>query len=289
MLHNHKQISFVLPAYNEEENIAEVVSEIRKSYPAAEIIVSDDGSTDNTAMLATQAGATVASHPYNIGNGSAIKTGVARASGDLVVLMDADGQHAIADIERLLEAMSDNVEMVVGARSSSTHAGHKRRIGNSLLNLFASIMTGQRIPDLTSGFRVVRRDTFSRMLYLLPNGFSYPTTSTMAHLRLGLPVIFVPIDARQRKGKSKIHLVKDGLKFLVIIMKITTLFSPMRVFFPASLVFFATGLARYTYFYVITGQFSAMAGVLFITAILIFLIGLISEQITSVHYSLFRR
>lgn len=285
---DQEKVSFVLPAFNEEENIADVIRDIRQEFPDAEIIVSDDGSTDQTVQLAEEAGATVVSHPYNIGNGAAVKNGIRHASGDLVVLMDADGQHAVRDVHRLLEAMSSNVQMVIGARSAGTHAGLRRRLGNFMLNRFASIMTGQKIPDLTSGFRVVRRKDFSRMLYLLPNGFSYPTTSTMAYLRLGLPVVFVPIDARKRKGLSKINLMKDGLKFLVIIMKITTLFSPMRVFFPISLMFFSAGIGRYTYFYLKTHQFSEMAGVLFITSFLIFLIGLVSEQITSVHYSLFR-
>lgn len=284
-----QQISFVLPAYNEAENIAEVIQALRTNFPEAEVLISDDGSHDATVQLARDAGARVVSHPHNLGNGAAVKTGVRNAEREFIVLMDADGQHAVEDVSRLLAAMTDQVHMVVGARSSATHAGHKRRWGNWLLNHFASLMTGRAIPDLTSGFRVVRRDTFRRMLYLLPNGFSYPTTSTMAHLRLGLPVVFVPIDARQRKGSSKIHFLKDGLKFLVIIMKITTLFSPMRVFFPISLLFFTLGLGRYVWFYANTGRFSEMAGVLFVTAFLIFLIGLVSEQITSVHYSLFRK
>ncbi len=289
--HQHagaERLSFVLPALNEEENIGDVVAAIRTRYPDAELIVVDDGSTDATAEIARQHGAKVISHPYNTGNGASIKSGVNNATGDLVIMMDADGQHSLDDLPRLLQAMTPSVEMVVGARTLRTHASHRRLLGNVLLNKFAGLMTGKKIPDLTSGFRVVRRDTFKKLLYLLPNGFSYPTTSTMAHLRLGLPIVFVPIEARSRKGKSKINLIRDGVKFLIIIMKITTLFSPMRVFFPTSLAFFTAGIVRYSWFYATTGNFSGMAGVMFITAILIFLIGLVSEQITSVHYSLFR-
>lgn len=281
-------LSIVLPAYNEAGIIKKIMERLRAQYPKAEIIVVDDKSEDDTAEIAEQAGARVIRHLYNMGNGAAIKTGARHATRETIVFMDADGQHDDRDISRLIDKVEEGYDLVIGARSADTHASLFRGLGNKLLNLFASVMTGHRILDLTSGFRAVRRGPFSEFLYLLPNGFSYPTTSTMAFLRSGHPVAYVPIKARKRVGKSKINLVRDGMRFLVIVMRITTLFSPMRLFLPLGLLFFALGLGRYLYFYVQTGQFSNMAGVLFVTSVLIFLIGLISEQITALHYGLSR-
>jgi glycosyltransferase involved in cell wall biosynthesis len=256
------------------------------NFPKAEILVVDDCSTDATANEAADAGARVISHKYNMGNGAAIKTGARNAKGDVLVFMDADGQHSSDDVHRLLEKIDEGYDMVVGARDSGSHANRRRLLGNGLLNRLASVLTGHKIKDLTSGFRATRASVFRKFLYLLPNGFSYPTTSTMAFLRSGHAVAFIPIQARKRKGTSKIKLFRDGVRFLVIIMKMTTLFSPMRVFFPLSLMFFLLGLGRYSWFYWQTGSFSTMSAVLFITSVLIFLIGLISEQITSLYFSL---
>jgi len=278
--------SIVIPAYNEEASVADLISSLAQSYPEAEILVIDDKSTDRTPELALQAGARVIQHKYNMGNGAGIKTGARHAKGEVVVFMDADGQHDPADISRLLQEIDDGYDLVIGARESDTHASKWRWLGNKLLSKFASLMTGRQILDLTSGFRAVRAKTFKEFIHLLPNGFSYPTTSTMAYLRTGYLVSFIPIRASQRKGKSKISLMRDGIRFLVVIMKVTTLFSPMRFFFPASVIFFLSGLLRYIYFYWVSGNFSEMAGVMFITAILVFLIGLISEQITALHYGI---
>jgi glycosyltransferase involved in cell wall biosynthesis len=282
-------LSIVLPAYNEEASVGAVVGSLVKSFPDAEILVIDDCSTDRTRDVAQQAGARVIQHKYNMGNGAGIKTGARHAKGDVLVFMDADGQHDPEDIARLLQGISDGYDMVIGARESDTQASKGRWLGNKLLNKFASLLTGRRIPDLTSGLRAVRADTFREFIHLLPNGFSYPTTSTMAYLRSGYPVLFVPIRAGRRKGRSKISFIRDGIRFLVVIMKVTTLFSPMRFFFPASVLFFLVGLIRYIHFYLSSGNFSAMAGVMFITAILVFLIGLISEQITALHYGISSR
>ena len=281
-------LSIVLPAYNEAEIIEKIVSRLRTRFPEAEILVVDDNSADDTAAIAEQAGARVVRNHYNMGNGAAIKTGARNATGEIIVFMDADGQHDDRDIPRLIEKIEEGYDLVVGARSSESQASVFRGLGNKLLNLFASIMTGHRILDLTSGFRAVRSKPFMEFLYLLPNGFSYPTTSTMAFLRSGYSVDYVQINARKRVGKSKINLLRDGMRFLVIIMKVSTLFSPMRLFLPLGLLFFSLGLGRYLYHYIQTNQFSNMAGVLFVTSILIFLIGLISEQITALHYGLSR-
>ena len=279
-------LSIVLPAYNEAAIIDKIVTRLRELFPAAELIVVDDKSEDDTALKASEAGARVVRHHYNMGNGAAIKTGARAAVGDVIVFMDADGQHDDRDIPRLLEKIDHGYELVIGARGRESQASRTRGFGNRLLNGLASLLTGFPIPDLTSGFRAVRRKTFMEFIYLLPNGFSYPTTSTMAFLRSGYPVGYVPIRARSRVGKSKINLIRDGIKFLVIVMKITTLFSPMRFFLPASIFFFILGLGRYLYIYWQSGQFSSMAGVLFITSVLVFLIGLISEQITALHYGI---
>lgn len=283
------KISIVLPAYNEEASIGGVIANLVDRFPKAEVLVVDDCSSDKTYEIAEKCGARVIRHRYNMGNGASIKTGARHAGGDVLVFMDADGQHDPEDIESLLHGLDDGYEMVIGAREPNSQANKQRWLGNKLLNKFASLMTGREIPDLTSGFRAVKADIFREFIHLLPNGFSYPTTSTMAFLRSGYPVLFVPIRAHKRIGKSNISFIRDGIRFLVVIMKVATLFSPMRLFFPASLFFFLIGLFRYTYFYLNTGNFSEMAGVMFITAILVFLIGLISEQITALHYGLSAR
>ncbi|MEJ1377298.1 MAG: glycosyltransferase family 2 protein, partial [Candidatus Sedimenticola sp. (ex Thyasira tokunagai)] len=264
------------------------VCRIRQRFPDAEILVVDDSSSDATAAEAENAGARVVRHLYNMGNGAAIKTGARHAKGETIVFMDADGQHDDQDIAQLIEQIDEGYELVVGSRTSDSHANIGRNLGNRLLNKFASLMTGRTIPDLTSGFRAVKRDTFRQFIHLLPNGFSYPTTSTMAYFRSGYPVAFVPLRVLPRKGKSKINFFRDGIRFMVVIMKVTTLFSPMRLFFPASLMFFLLGSVRYLYFYWQTGSFSNMAGVMFVTAMLVFLIGLVSEQITALHYGISR-
>lgn len=283
------RLSFVLPAYNEAASVGRVVTHLRTEFPGAEILVVDDSSADRTREEAEAAGARVLQHRYNIGNGAAIKTGARNATGEVIVFMDADGQHDAADVRRLLERLDSGFDMVVGARNAGSQANTGRWLGNNALNRIASLMTGRKIPDLTSGFRAARADVFRQFLYLLPNGFSYPTTCTMAFLRSGFSVDFIPIKAHKRVGRSKINFIRDGIRFLVIIMKVTTLFSPMRVFLPLGMLFFVAGVVRYLYFYLTTHQFSQMAGVMFITAMVVFLIGLISEQITAIHFGLSSR
>lgn len=282
----HEELSIILPAYNESAVVGRVVQRLQSQFPGAEILIVDDCSTDTTAEEALNAGARVISHKYNMGNGASIKTGARHAKGEILVFMDADGQHDDRDVSRLLEKIEDGYELVVGARSAGSQANKGRWLGNNLLNRFASQLTGHLIPDLTSGLRATRAEIFREFLYLIPNGFSYPTTTTMAYLRSGYPVAFIPIKARSRVGKSKISFFRDGIRFMVIIMKITTLFSPMRFFFPASLLLFLMGFSRYLYFYWSTGGFSSMAGIMFIASMLVFLIGLISEQITALHFGI---
>jgi glycosyltransferase involved in cell wall biosynthesis len=278
-------LSIVIPAKNEAAAIGEVVANARSVYPDAQVIVVDDGSTDTTAELAEEAGATVIRHPDSLGNGAAVKSGARAASGEFIAFMDGDGQHDARELGPLLEKIGDGYEMVIGARDSGSHANVGRLYANGLYNALASLISGRPILDLTSGFRVARASLFKEFLYLLPNGFSYPTTITMAFLRSGFPVCFEPITAAERKGKSHIRPIRDGVRFLVIIFKIATLYSPLKVFVPVSGLFFLTGLSYYAYTYFTAGRFTNMSLLVFSAAVIIFLIGLISEQITTLTYS----
>ncbi|OIP93901.1 MAG: glycosyl transferase [Syntrophobacteraceae bacterium CG2_30_61_12] len=276
-------LSVVIPAYNEGLVIGDTVRTIHGLYPDAEILVVDDGSSDDTAGRARDAGAYVWSHPYNMGNGAAVKTGLRLASGDKIVLMDGDGQHQPTDIARLLEA-AERYDMVVGSRDAGGHANWSRRLANALYNRLARYATRFPIKDLTSGFRVLDRETVLRYLYLLPNTFSYPTTLTMAYLRSGRTVCYVPITTRRRTGKSKIKPLRDGTRFLLIILKITTLFSPLRIFLPVSLACFFLGAGNYAFTYFTRGRFTNMSALFFITSLILFMLGLVSEQITQLRY-----
>ncbi len=278
-------ISIVLPAKNESDGLQRFLSALRARYPVAEIIVVNDGSTDDTAEQAKRTGVTVLSNPYSMGNGASIKRGAKAATGEILIFMDADGQHRPEDIDKLLGALNDGYDMVVGARSRNGQASFGRGLANGLYNRLASWMTGHRIDDLTSGFRAVRADKFKEFLHLLPNGFSYPTTSTMAFFRSGYPVKYVPVDVLQRLGtQSHIRPLQDGVRFLLIIFKIATLFSPVKLFAPTALGFFLTGIGYYAYTYFTEGRLTNMSTLLFSASVIIFLIGLISEQITALMY-----
>jgi len=277
--------SIVIPAKNEAGAIAKVVAGARELYPDAEVIVVDDGSSDDTAKVAEEAGAKVIQHPESLGNGAAVKAGARAASGDIIAFMDGDGQHDAAEFGKLLEKLDAGYDMVIGARDSGSHANVGRLYANGIYNVIASWLTGRRIPDLTSGFRVARADLFKKFLYLLPNGFSYPTTITMAFLRSGYPICFEPIPVAKRIGKSHIRPIKDGLRFMVIIFKIATLYSPLKIFLPIAAMFFTTGVGWYIYTYSAMGRFTNMSMLLFSAAVIVFLIGLISEQITALTYS----
>ncbi|AEF23744.1 glycosyltransferase family 2 protein [Pseudomonas fulva] len=277
-------ISIVLPAKNEALAIGATVAGIRQFYPDAEVIVVNDGSTDSTAEVAAAAGARVVHHPYSKGNGAAIKSGARAAVGEVIVFMDADGQHDPADIPRMLVLTEQGHDMVVGARQKGSQASIGRGFANGLYNRLASWMTGHRVEDLTSGFRAVRANKFREFLYLLPNGFSYPTTSTMAFFRAGYSVAYVPIHAARRIGKSHIRLLHDGSRFLLIIFKIGTLFSPLKIFAPVALTMFMLASGWYGYTLSTEGRFTNMSALLYSGAVMVFLMGLISEQITALMY-----
>lgn len=276
--------SVVLPAKNEAGAIEETIKKIQQLQIIDEIIVVNDGSTDTTQLVAESAGAKVITHPYSKGNGAAIKTGARNASGEIIVFMDADGQHNPNDIPKLLEKINEGYDLVVGARQKGSQASVGRGIANKLYSNLASYMSDHEVEDLTSGFRVVRTEKFREFIYLLPNGFSYPTTSTMAFFRAGYSVAYVPIHAAKRTGKSHIHPVKDSVRFFLIIFKIATLYSPLKMFLPFSILLFILATGWYGYTLYEYQRFTNMSALFYTGSIMIFLMGLISEQITALMY-----
>jgi glycosyltransferase involved in cell wall biosynthesis len=279
-----KQLSIILPAKNEAAALSDLLPLLRAARPDAEIIVVDDGSTDGTREICTEHGVRCLSSPYSMGNGAAIKRGARAAQGEWLVFMDGDGQHDPADITRLLAKLEEGYDMAIGARGWGSQAGVGRGLANTFYNWLATRMTGHPVLDLTSGFRAVRAEKFREFLHLLPNGFSYPTTSTMAFFRSAYPVAYVPIKAAQRVGKSHIRPLRDGLRFLLIIFKIATLYSPLKLFAPASVVFFLLGCLNYFWTYHYYGRLTNGSTLLWSAAVIVFLIGLVSEQITALTY-----
>jgi glycosyltransferase involved in cell wall biosynthesis len=277
-------LSIVLPAKNEAASLATLLPELRQQVPEAEIIVVDDGSSDDTVALCRLHQVLVVSQPYCMGNGAAVKAGARAARGEVLVFMDADGQHRPEDIPRMLETLDQGFDMVVGARGKGSQANVHRSIGNNIYNRLASWMVGHRIVDLTSGFRAARADKFKQFLYLLPNGFSYPTTITMSFFRAGYGVAYVPIHAPKRIGGSHLRLGRDGLRFLLIIFKIGSLYSPLKVFAPAAFLHFLLGVGYYAYTFITYHRLSSMTVFLLSASVTIFMIGLVSEQITALMY-----
>jgi len=281
-------LSIVVPACNEQDGLSSLLPELLDRFPAAEIIVVDDGSNDGTALLCEGLGLGVRrlGSPYSTGNGAAVKRGVRAATRALILLMDGDGQHRPADAQRLLERfLEGEYDMLVGARSRHCQASTARLLANRAYNLLASWMTGHAIPDLTSGLRIAEAAKLREFLHLLPNGFSYPTTLTMAFFRSGYRVGYLPVELLRRKGKSHIRPWQDGARFLVIIFKIGSIYSPLKLFLPASLITFTAGMALYAYTFFNAGRFTNMSALLLTTSLLVFLIGLVSEQITSLMFS----
>ena len=278
-------VSVVIPAKNEEVGLSELLPGLIELTCVDEVIVVDDGSSDATVALCGSLGVRCLSHPYSMGNGAAIKTGARNANGDTIVFMDGDGQHQASDLERLLGKFeAGGYDMLVGARDKSGQASTARAWANGFYNKFASWMTGHDIEDLTSGFRVVDAKKFKEFLYMLPNGFSYPTTSTMAFMRSGYSVGFVPIDVKKRYGKSHINLLKDGFKFFLIIFKVATLYSPLKLFSLISFGLFSVGASYYLYTFIEYHRFTNMGVALMLSSVLVFLIGLVSEQVSTLFY-----
>jgi glycosyltransferase involved in cell wall biosynthesis len=279
-----QELSIILPARNEAKGLQKLLPELRSKFPDAEILVVNDGSTDNTVEVCEANGVRIVTHKQSKGNGGAVKAGARAATGSIFVFMDADGQHRPEDIPRLLEILHNGHEMAIGARTRGSQASIGRGVANAFYNWFATRMTGQTIPDLTSGFRAVVASKFREFIYLLPNGFSYPTTITMAFFRAGYSVEYLPIVAEARVGKSHIRPIRDGIRFLIIIFKVATLYSPLKIFVPISGVLFLSGISYYLFTYLSAGRFTNMGMLLMISAILVFLIGLVSEQITTLMY-----
>ncbi len=288
MSHGVPSISVILPAKDEAANLRVLLPRLKDVLSRlgreSEVVVVDDGSTDDTRQVCEANGVTVVSHPYPSGNGAAVKSGARAARGATLVFMDADGQHEPELIPVLLAKLEEGYEMVVGARAGSGHAGAHRLAANVLYNRLATWMVNRPVLDLTSGLRAVRAEKFRRFLYLLPNGFSYPTTITMSFFRSGYPVAYVPVEVKQRSGRSHIRLARDGVRFLVIIFKIGTLYSPLKLFAPISAAFFTAGLGYYLYTFLTVHRFTNMSALLFVTSILVFVLGLLSEQISLLNF-----
>ena len=278
-----KSTSVIIPTYNEALAIGEVVSTLVNAASWHEIIVVDDGSSDETGDRARKAGATVVRHPYNKGNGASVKTGVRKATGDYILIMDGDGQHRPEDAARLVSRLGE-LDLVVGARSSSTQAGLARRLGNRTLNWLAGYLTGRPIPDLTSGFRAARRTYLCEFLHLLPNGFSTPTTTTLVFIKAGYNVTFEPIRARLRTGHSKINFARDGFKFFLILLRVITIFSPLRIFVPVSLGTLVLGVGYAVWTALTQSHITNSSVLLIVLGVIIFLIGLVSEQISALRF-----
>jgi glycosyltransferase involved in cell wall biosynthesis len=283
----HADLTILLPARNEAAALGALLPELRARFSDTEILLVDDASEDETAQLGRDNGCRVISHPYRIGNGAAVKTGIRNASGQVIALMDADGQHRPEDLEKLLDRFqAGGFDMVVGARDFEGHASHRRWAANGVFNRLATWMTNQRVVDLTSGFRVARAERLREFVSLLPNSFSYPTTLTMSFFRSGYTVDYMPVEVQERIGQSHIRPFRDGVRFLLIIFKIGTLYSPLKLFLPVSLVLFALATAIYGYTYTTGGRFTNMSALLYTTSLLTFLIGLVSEQITNLMYQM---
>lgn len=280
------ELSIILPALNEARSLDTLLPQLRQAFPDAEVVVVNDGSTDDTNAVCERHGCRVVNNPYRMGNGAAIKRGSRAARGTCLAMLDADGQHTAAHLARLWDRFrSEDLDMVVGERHHKDHASLFRRFGNFTFNRLASWMTGRKITDLTSGLRVVRAARFREFLHLLPNGFSYPTTSTMAFLRSGYTVAYEPIDVQQRAGRSHLKIWREGARFLVIIFKIGALYSPLKLFLPISVFLFIAATSLYGYTYLNTARFTNMSALLYMTALLTFLIGIVSEQITSLMFA----
>ena len=280
-----EHVAIVIPAHNEAVGLDRLLPSLRQHMPNARIVVVDDGSTDDTAGVVIRHGVELISHPYNKGNGASVKAGARATESEIIVFMDADGQHDPADVPVLVRRLDTGYDMVVGARSWKSQASIYRGLANSVYNQLASWVVGHPIADLTSGFRAARRRQFHRFLHMLPNGFSYPATSTMAFFRAGYSVAFEPIEARRRhSATSHIRPVRDGLRFLLIIFRIGTLYSPLKIFIPVSLGFFLLGVGYYGYTFAAQERFTNMSALLLITSVMVFLVGLVSEQITNLLY-----
>ena len=283
-------VSIIIPVYNEEEVIGSVLEGLREWRARAEIIVIDDASTDRSAEIAARAGVRVIRHRVNKGYGAALKTGIRAAVGDVIVMMDADGEHDTAQIQRLLDAMGDN-DMVVGARGKGSHAPLMRRPGKWILSQVANYLAQTNIPDLNSGFRAFRKDIARLFLHILPNGFSFSTTLTLALFKEGFNIAYVPIITTPRVGSpSTVNPLRDGINTLMLIIRIIALFDPIKVFLPTSLALFLVGVSYwigsgvFRYASHIEPAFHIPTGALLVmlSAVIVFMFGILADQVSAI-------
>ena len=277
---NKPDVTIIIPAYNEEEGITNVITQLKESSENYEILVIDDGSTDNTYKLAADTGVKVIRHPYNKGYGAALKTGIRNAEADVVFFMDADGQHQPGDIEKLIQYIGE-YDMVVGARTKKSKISLLRRPGKKILSITANYLAGTKIPDLNSGFRALKKSVALEFMHILPNTFSFSTTITLACIASGYSVKYVPIGAPERVGTSKIKPFRDGFNFIMLIIRTVVLFNPLKVFLPISIILFLTGFSYLSYELVLHQNVPDSAILLIVSSILIFFFGILADQISS--------
>ncbi len=277
---NKPDVAIIIPAYNEEEGIADVIAQLKELSGNYEIIVVDDGSTDNTHKLATDTGVKVIRHPYNKGYGAALKTGIRNAEADIVLFIDADGQHQPSDIKKLIQYIGE-YDMIVGARTKKSKISLLRRPGKKILSITANYLAGMKIPDLNSGFRALKKDVALEFMHILPNSFSFSTTITLALINSGYSVKYVPIEAPERVGTSKIKPFRDGFRFIMLIIRTVVLFNPLKVFLPVSAILFIVGFFELIREIIVYFDIWTAPVLLILSAILIFFFGLIADQISS--------
>ncbi len=278
-------LTIIIPVYNEEQSIKEVISSVKIACPHDEIIVVDDGSTDGTPGLLKTMGIRCIRHPYNKGYGAALKTGVRNASHNVVVFMDGDKQHQPNDVHRLAEFV-DQYDMVVGARAKGSQVSAFRSSGKKILGLLANYLSGMKIPDLNSGFRAIKKDILMKYMHILPNTFSFTTTITLALIKDGYNVKYVPIKTEKRIGKSKLRPFRNGFEFILLIMRTTVLFDPLKVFLPISLISAGLGTLDALYYVIFHTSISKSSLLLIFSGLLIFCFGLLADQVSAIRRGL---
>lgn len=277
---NGKEISVIIPAYNEENTISEVVADLNKLSFVSEIIVVDDGSTDSTRQKALESGAKVISHENNCGYGASLKTGIINSKNDIIAFVDADAQHNPEDLTLMSEYIDEH-DMIIGARNPGAHSPLWRKPGKMLINMLANYLAGYKIPDLNCGLRLVKKKSIMPYLKILPDRFSFSTTSTIFFIKDGLRVKFIPINAKKRIGKSSLR-VHHGLDTVILVLRMITLFEPLKIFLPVSIAIFVIGFIYATHEFITIKRFGATSLFLGITSLLVFFFGLIADQIATI-------
>jgi len=278
------ECTIIIPAYNEEEGIRSVINGLKSMPDKYEILVVDDGSTDNTFKIASETGVRVIRQPYNKGYGAALKTGIRNAKSNLVLFMDADGQHQTSDIKEIMR-YTGNYDMVVGARTKRTKISFLRKPGKKILAIIANYLAGMKIPDLNSGFRVIKKDVVMEFMHILPNSFSFTTTITLGCIMAGYSIKYVPINMLERVGTSKINPFRDGSRFILLMIRTIMLFNPLKIFLPISVIIFLLGISDLTYELIYYFNVSSLSILLFLSSLIVFFIGIMADQISMMRRS----